>query len=368
MVRLIGALVLVVTGYALAAVYRDGVASVQAGFLDVVSALPRGIRAALVGFTQVVAVVAPLALVVVLVVRRQFRLLFGMIAGGVVAIVLTAVAASLALDNTHPLSWQLDERTESWLAHTSFPTAAYVAALAAAVTVAGGWASRRWRRAMWIVVLFVALLHVGTSGILALDLLFAITAGVAAGSAVLLAIGGPDRSPRGAEVADAMATTGLQVTALREIPSRRSVSREYRATAVDAPDLHVTVHDEEDRRRDVLYRLYNVVRLRGVGPERRVFTSLHEDAEHDVFMSMWAARGGVRVPDVKALRAVGSGNILEVSDWIDGAWLDSLDASAVTDEILVSFWKKSARSTTTTSITVPSAQTMCWLTPGVTSG
>ena len=66
MVRLIGALVLVVIGYTLAAVYRDGVASVQAGFLDVVSALPGGIRGALVGLTQVVAVVAPLALVVVL--------------------------------------------------------------------------------------------------------------------------------------------------------------------------------------------------------------------------------------------------------------------------------------------------------------
>jgi uncharacterized protein (TIRG00374 family) len=213
-----------------------------------------------------------------------------------------------------------------------------MAALAAVVTVAGGWASRRWRRALWIVVLFVALLRVGTSGIVALDLLFAITAGIAAGAAVLLAIGGPDLSPRGADVADALGAAELSVTLLEEIPSRRSVSLEYRATTAEGPELHVTVYDEEDRRRDVLFRLYNVLRLRGVGAERNVFTSLRQDVEHDVFMSMWAARAGVRVADVKALRAVGSGSIMEASDWIDGRWLDSLAASDVTDAMLLSFW------------------------------
>jgi uncharacterized protein (TIRG00374 family) len=338
LVRLVGALILLVIVYLVTAVYRDGVASIQAGFLDVVSSFPRGIRAALVGLTQVVAVVAPISLAVVLLVRRRLRLLFGIIAAALVAIALTTFVGSVVLDNAHPVSWQVEQRTQSWLAHTSFPTAAYMAALAAVVTVAGGWVSRRWRRALWIVVLLIALLRVGTSGIVALDLLFAITAGIAAGAAVLLAIGGPDRSPRGVDVADGLAAAGLPVTDLREFPSRRSVSLEYRATTADGPELHVTVHDEEDRRRDVLFRLYQVLRLRGVGAERNVFTSLRQDVEHDVFMSMWAARAGVRVPDVKALRAVGSGSIMEASDWIDGRWLDSLAASDVTDEMLLSFW------------------------------
>ena len=338
-VRLVGALVLVVVGYVVASVYRDGAANLQAGFLDVVSAFPRGIRDAVVGLTQVASIVVPAVLIVVLVVRRQLRLLLGMIAAALVAIVLTAVAVSIVLDNAHPVSWHLEERTESWLAHTSFPTAAYVAALAAVVTVAGGWMSRRWRRALWVVVLTVALLRVGTSGIVALDLLFAITTGIAAGAAVLLAMGGPDRSPRAADVADAMASAGLQVITMREIVSRESASLEYRATIAGGPDLHVIVRDEEDRRRDVVYRLYNMIRLRGVGAERKVFTTLRQDAEHEVFMSMWAARAGVRVPDVKALRAIDSGSIMQASNWVDGRWLDSLDAADITDEMLVSFWR-----------------------------
>src|SRR5262249_2090475 len=223
-----------------------------------------------VGLTQIISVAAPVVVVVVLLFRRQFRLLLGMIVAAVVAIVLTALAGSVALDDAHPSAWHLDARTESWLAHTSFPTAAYIAALAAIVTVAGGWMSRRWRRALWVVVFAVALLRVGTSGIVALDLAFAITAGIAAGAAVLLAIGGPDRTPRGADVAKVMAAAGLQVITLREIESRESASFEYRATVAGEPDLHVTVRDEEDRRRDVVYRLYNMIRLRGVGAERKV--------------------------------------------------------------------------------------------------
>jgi uncharacterized protein (TIRG00374 family) len=338
-VRLVVSLALVAIGYVVASLYRGGVANVQSGFLDVVGAFPSGIRDTIVGITQVGAVVAPAVLLVLLVVRRRFRLLLGMVAAALLATVLTAVATSVALDNAHPVSWHVTERTESWLAHTSFPSAAYIAGLAAVVTVGGGWISRRWRRALWVVVFVVALLRVGTSGIVALDLLFAVTAGVAAGAAVLLAIGGPDRTPRGSDVAAVMAAGGLQVIALREIESRESASLEYRATVVDGADLHVTVRDEEDRRRDVVYRLYNMIRLRGVGAERKVFTSLRQDAEHEVFMSMWAARAGVHVPDIKALRAIDSGSVMEATDWIDGRWLDSLDSADVTDEVLQSFWQ-----------------------------
>src|SRR5262249_60322749 len=107
-----------------------------------------------------------------------------------------------------------------------------------------------------------------------------------------------------------------------------------RATTTEGLDLHVIVGDEEARRRDLGYRLYNMVRLRGVGAERKIFTSLRQDAEHDVFMSMWAARAGVQVPDVKALRAIDSGSVLQATDWVEGRWLDTLDAADVTDEML----------------------------------
>ena len=302
-VRLIGAVVLLAIGYAVAAIYRDGVANVQSGFLDVVSPFPAGIRDAIVGLSQVLSVVAPIAPFVVLVVRREYRLLFGMIAGGLLAIASHGGGGSLALDNAHPITWQIAERTESWLAHTSFPTAENLAALSAVVTVAGGWAradggercgwscsswpcSASARAGSWLSIFgsrSSPALRRGQRSCLRLAVLTAVHAGLTS----------QRRSPR---------------PVCRSAFCKRYRAGERRASNIERQhrtrvDLHVTVHNEEDRQRDILYRLYNVLRLRGVGAERRVFTSLREDAEHDVFLSMWAARTGVRVPDVKALES-----------------------------------------------------------------
>jgi hypothetical protein len=184
--------VLLVVGYVVAAGFRDGVASVQAGLLDTIASFPKGIRSTLVGVAQLLAVVAPLAILVVLLLRRRFLLLAGMVASAVVASAVVGLVGKVALDGAHPATWQLAAHTESWLAQTSFPNAPYLAGLAGVVTVASAWTTRRWTRALWTVVFVVALVRVGTSGILAFDLLFALIAGVAAGAAVLLVLGGPD--------------------------------------------------------------------------------------------------------------------------------------------------------------------------------
>src|SRR6476469_7511307 len=72
-VRLIVALVLVSAGYAVAVGLRSGVADFQSGILESVAAWPQAVRDTVVGVTQLVAVVAPAALVVVLLLRRRFR-------------------------------------------------------------------------------------------------------------------------------------------------------------------------------------------------------------------------------------------------------------------------------------------------------
>src|SRR3954469_2848212 len=53
-VRLIGALVLVLVGYVGAVSWRDGVVTFQGGVLETVASFPSGARATLVGVTQVV--------------------------------------------------------------------------------------------------------------------------------------------------------------------------------------------------------------------------------------------------------------------------------------------------------------------------
>ncbi len=208
-VRLVGALVLLSAGYAAAVGLRDGVTSVQAGVLETVASFPDAARTTLVGFTQVVAIAAPVAILVVLVLRRRYRLLIAVVLAAGLAALGTRLAATFALEDAHPPAWHLTAATESWLAQTSFPSSEYLAAVAAVATVAGAWSSRRWRRAVDVTLVVLALCRAGTSGTLALDLLFALTAGLAAGAAILLLLGGPDRSPRGADVAAALSATGI---------------------------------------------------------------------------------------------------------------------------------------------------------------
>jgi uncharacterized protein (TIRG00374 family) len=337
-VRLVGALVLVIVGYALAIGFRDGVATFQASVLETVAEFPDAARAALVGITQLAAVVTPAAIIIVLLLRHRFRLLLAVLVAALVAAGAMWLAESYALDGAHPPPWQFTATTESWLAHTSFPTPEYLAAIAALATVAGAWASRRWRRAAGAVLIVLALARAGTSGTLALDLLFALATGVAAGAAILLLLGGPDRSPRGTAVATAMAGAGWPVVRLRQLVTGSSLALAYRGETSDGRVLYVRIRDDEDRRRDLVYRCYTAVRLRSVG-EQHVFTSLRQDAEHEAFVALWASRAGVVVPQPRALGAVGAGGIFVADEWIEGERVDTLPAERLTDELLQEFWK-----------------------------
>jgi hypothetical protein len=101
-----------------------------------------------------------------------------------------------------------------------------------------------------VLLVVLALLRAGTSGTLALDLLFALTAGVAAGAAILLLLGGPDRSPRGADVVAALGGAGIPMARVSQIATGGSLTHAYQAQAVDGRLLHVSVRDGEDRRLD----------------------------------------------------------------------------------------------------------------------
>ncbi len=102
--------------------------------------------------------------------------------------------------------------------------------------------------------------------------------------------------------------------------------------------LHVNVRDGEDRRLDLVYRLYNAVRLRSVG-EQHVFTSLRQDAEHEAFVALWAGQAGVPVPKPVAVTSAGASGMLLADEWIEGVPLDRLDADQLTDDVLRRFWR-----------------------------
>jgi uncharacterized protein (TIRG00374 family) len=336
-VRLVGSLVVLTVGYVAAIRLRDGVTTFQAGVLETVASFPSAARTTLVGVTQVVAIAAPVAVILVLALRRRYRLVLAVLLAALVAAAAMRLADSLALQGAHPPEWHLTAATKSWLSQTSFPSSEYLAAIAAVTTVAGAWASRRWRRAGTVLLIVLALARAGTSATLALDLVFALMAGLAAGAAILLLLGGPDHSPRGSDVADALRGVGLPLVRLRQLATDALATHAYRAETSDGRVLHVSVRDGEDRRLDLGFRLYTAIRFRRVG-EQHVFTSLRQDAEHKAFVALWAGQAGVPVARPVAVTAAGTGGVLVADEWIEGGRLDQLPAERVSDDVLKSFW------------------------------
>src|SRR5581483_1649838 len=84
-------------------------------------------------------------------------------------------------------------RQGSWLAGAGFPDLAVLAGLAAVAVAAAPWLSRPWRRASWATLLLIGAARLVTGGLLPLQLVLALAAGVTVGAGLLVAFGVPDR-------------------------------------------------------------------------------------------------------------------------------------------------------------------------------
>jgi Lysylphosphatidylglycerol synthase TM region len=311
----------------------------QDDLVDFVSRLPEPIGGGVVGATQLAAVLAPIAILAMVLWFRSGRLALEAVIAGVLSAAAEIGLSRLVLDSAQPSAAPVGGFVDGWLG-TPFPGAAYLAAAAGVATVALAWVSRGWRRAIWAVLLGVATLVVFTGNGFIVTTIAALAAGAAVGSLVVVALGGPDLAPRARAVGDALDDTGLAVVAVSELPSGRPPARHYRATLAGGADLFVKVLDDDARTRDLLARTWQRIRLRAVGDEQPV-GSLRQAVEHEAFVALWAHRSGVRTPDVVAVQSVGRRGMLIAQRFVDGTPLDAV-APARIDSALVAAWRSLA--------------------------
>ena len=302
----------------------------------VVTRLPGSVREFLLGLIQVAALAVPVAVVVGLVVKQRWhRLLLVALAGAAGAGLFALLDAGLALHRRIP-----DGVTgDTWVLSSRFPSLPYLAAVAAIATLGKPWLSRSWRRSCdWgVAVLAGAMAIAGTAGVP--ELALAVATGSAAGAAVLVVFGAPNRRPAPATVAGSLREAGLPVTdlALQLAPTGRA--QRYVATMSDGPPLFVKVYAQDARDADLLYRSYRTLLLRGPGDERPS-TSLSHDVEHQALLLMLARRAGVRCPEVEALARLGDGSVALALECIDGEPLDALPPDQVDDPLLDAVWRE----------------------------
>ncbi len=247
--------------------------------------------------------ILPVALAVRQFLRNQPRRLAEAVATSAVTVAVVVAANALlrlpaaahlyaALTVSHP-----------GLADTT-PLDAYLAALAAYVTVIDLSGRPRWRVAVWLAVGVYSAANLAAMHTTALSLAIALLLGTTVGIGVRYAAGLPSQRPTAVQIAEALKSTGLQVIAMRRTHDALVTSRAYTATLCDGNRLDVTVLDRDQEAAGALYRFYRAVRVQRQ-VSRGVPLSLEQAIERRALLSYAAAQATVRTPRLRAVVRAG---------------------------------------------------------------
>jgi hypothetical protein len=264
----------------------------------------------------------------------RWRLLVTLVVAAVIGVVLFAVVDPPIEAQELPLA-ELETDVDV-VGEPEFPTAAGVAVLAAAVTGAAPWVTRRWRRLGWVLVFLVA----GARFLIApvsFDSALAVSAGWVGGAAALVALGSPVRRPTGRDVADGLAAVGVPLRRLEQASVDARGSTPYFGTAVDGQPLFVKALGTDERSADLLFRIYRWVQPRDLGDEKP-FSSLRRAVEHEALVSLAARDNGIRTPRLVGFATVQPDGYALAYEAIAGRSFDRLDPTEVTDEVLDAVW------------------------------
>jgi undecaprenyl-diphosphatase len=293
----------------------------------------------LTGLVQVMIAAAALVLLVAALRYRRFRVLVT-VAGGFAAAAALMAGVTFLAGPGGPAPAGL--RQGSWLAGAGFPDPAVLAGLAAVAVAAAPWLSRPWRRASWVALLLIGVARLVTGGLLPLQLVLALAAGVTVGAGLLVVFGVPDRRMGPAGVAAALRAGGVPVSQVTGPLRAAKGSRPFQAATGDGNGLFVKVFGSDQRDADLLYRAWRGIRLRGIG-DTRPAASLFKAVEHEALLGVMAERAGVAVPHVGQVIRAGDGSVLLTMDLVAGTSLDEVPADRITDQLARTLWREVSR-------------------------
>ncbi len=290
----------------------------------------------LLGVLAHLALVAlPLALAVLLIVRRQPRRLAEAVGAGVVAALLVVICnallglrAAAALHNALTLSAGGHVAVLDW----------YLASLAAYVTVIG-LSGRPWRSAYWVALGFyvlASLANARNSHVTLLSLLVTLLIGSAVGSGLRYVFGAASERPTAVAIAAAISAVDLPVIAIRRVLDAHAETRRYVATVRGGQQRDVTVFDRDQQAAGALSRVVQRLRVKTQVSRSAVLT-VERAVERRALLAFAVQDAGVATPQVRALVRVGPETAVLASDRPDGKTLAE-QASDVSDDQLRQVW------------------------------
>jgi glycosyltransferase 2 family protein len=295
----------------------------------------------LTGLVQVTIAAAALVLLAAALRYRRFRVL-ATVAGGFAAAAALMAGITYLTGPGGSAALPAGLRQGSWLAGAGFPDPAVLAGLAAVAVAAAPWLSRPWRRTAWATLLLIGAARLITGGLLPMQLVLALAAGITVGAGLLVAFGVPDRRMGPAGVAAALRAGGVPVSQVTGPLATAKGSRPFQAATGDGRALFVKVFGSDQRDADLLYRAWRGIRLRGVG-DTGAAASLFKAVEHEALLGVMAERAGVAVPHVGQVIKADDGSVLLTMELVAGRSLDQVPADRITDQLARSLWREVGR-------------------------
>jgi glycosyltransferase 2 family protein len=277
----------------------------------------------------------PLALAVMLIVRRQPRRLAEAVGAGVAAIVVVQICNALL---RLPAAGRLHDGLTLSAAGHGAVLDWYLAGLAAYVTVVGQ-SGRRWRGAYWVALGFYLLASLASariSHVTLLSLLITLLIGSAVGSGIRYALGTASQRPTAVTIAAAIGAADLPVTAIRRLGDSRTETRRYLVTVRGGGQRDVTVFDRDQQAAGLLYGLLRLLLLK-TQVSRSGQLTVERAVERRALLTLAVHDAGVATPELRALVRAGPDAAVLANDHHDGTTL-AQRADDVTDGQLRQVW------------------------------
>lgn len=313
-------------------------AGVEADLASVSDSVPSLFLIVLYALLALVATLAPVVVLVIVITRRNWRLLgLYFLTTTIAGIVFGVLSGYLAARVPQPI---ITPDLPEWVSQTVFEPE-WAASFAAALVVSGPWLPRRWRQLFWTVLLIVFPLRLLVGIDVPTGYLLGIAGGYLIGCLVVLAFGAPRRNPSAETVVRGLDESGVHLTRLARAGVDARGSTPYFGEDTQGRRLFVKVLGIDERDADLMFRVYRWIRFSGLGDERP-FSSLRRTVEHEALCSVVAERAGVVTPPLVTTVELPDRSMVLVYERIDGRSLDSVDPSEVTPEVLHGVWEQVA--------------------------
>ncbi|MEU8895317.1 lysylphosphatidylglycerol synthase transmembrane domain-containing protein [Nocardia sp. NPDC048505] len=257
----------------------------------------------------VLILILPFAILVELIIGRQWKLLAGYTAAALVTgLLLSITETGLAAPQWH---WQVPDRLDTFLSQF-LDDPRWIAMLAAVLTVSSPWLPRKPRRWWWILLLLFAPIHLVVSTVVPARAMLGLSVGWLVGAIIVWLVGTPALEVPLDAAARVLARRGHTVTGFRVVrPAGRGPLVLAAATEGDTDTLNVELYGKDQRSHGALRMLFRWLTFRR-GETAALHGSLHRAVEHRALVTIAAGEIGLAAQDAVAVTALDRGWMLYV--------------------------------------------------------